>query len=156
MKIIEWAGGPDHEGVKIINAACNKAVKYFHIKIKPKCNISLLPWKKNQYRTLNDNIYRFKDRSKFCSIEARICSPGEIPNLLEGWTDFNLKIIFMRNDPTDVFGENSNFVTVLQHELFHIMSFDTGYYKQHSAAEEELLASNFVESIKLLPAVTGI
>jgi hypothetical protein len=160
VNVVEWVGPQTTQAIQIIDSTCNLVANNFYQfvaeegyaaiqVVKPSYRISLLLWDEfSGYRGLNDNTYRFVERPRFCSIEAKVCHDNEEPLQLVGWSDKQLRIIFVRNDVTDLFGINPKFTAILAHELFHSLSFDSGSYNQHqNIAIEEILARKFTEKL---------
>lgn len=155
VNIVEWRGSePTDQALRLINLTCNTVVDNFYPFVQragfsapkhilPSYSLSLLPLN-YRYRSLNDNSYRFRDRPKFCSATAEVCRNGETPLPLVGWTDWDHQITFVRNDPI-VYGQvNSKFQALLAHELFHVLSFESGVFNKHgSIIIEENLARKF-------------
>jgi hypothetical protein len=160
VTIVEWDGAKSQQAVQVMDSVCNIVANHFYQfvaqegysatkVVNPSYRISILPWDEfSGYRGLNDNTYRFVDRPKFCSASAGICGSDEAPLQLVGWSDIQLRIIFVRNDIMDLFGVNERFTAIFAHELFHSLSFDSGsYYKHQNMAIEELLARKFTDKL---------
>lgn len=186
LKIIEWRGSknkpetsPNKKSIEIINKLCKISLDIFISFLKSKnlsisgdfkyldnYTISLIPWDAfdsgswdgvpgngpgdgDDYRNLQDSKYRFKDRMKFYD------NQGNIMELL-GFTDRNIKSIYIRNDVLSNNNEiNLKFAEVFCHELFHAMSNSFGIYDNlgKNASErqgkDEILAKEFTKFLGL-------
>lgn len=149
VDIVEWQGVPSVQAIRVIDNTCNVMVDRFYPfvremgysasrRVAPSYSLSLLSTS-TSYRSLNDNYYRFRNRPLFCNKEGGRCRPGEQPLPLIGWTDRDIRAIFLMNST-----EASNFQALLAHELFHVLSFESGVFeKHHSPIIEENLARRF-------------
>lgn len=161
VRIMEWRGGQQFTSrhKALMNETCNLVVDEFYDfvndkgypaerQVNPSYDVSgLSPGL--HYRDLNDNYYRFQDRPTFCDINGRECSDNETPWILFGWTDKREQYVFIRSD-YDIsisVGERSLKV-IWAHELFHVMSWETGSFNQHGSKKlDEMLAHQFTKFI---------
>lgn len=112
--------------------------------------ISLLPFRGKvgrAYRNLNDRVFRFKARQKFC--QQLYCSANDSEVDLLGYTSFTNKIIFIRNDVLLDNKVNPSFQCDFAHEVFHSLSRSTGVQSQQKnwKVDDEELASKFAEEL---------
>lgn len=149
ISIVEWRGSvPTIGALRLINTTCNNVVDKFYPfareagfsatkYVTPTYSLALIP-SGYRYRSLNDNFYRFRNRPLFCNKYGQVCQTGEALHLV-GWTDHQHKIIFIGNNSLA-----PKFQTVLAHELFHVLSFESGVFEKHgSLIIEENLVRRF-------------
>jgi hypothetical protein len=166
--IIEWRGSQiSKDAIDIINYYCNLTIDNFYKftldrgynleKVSFNYNYSLMVWNPEkggkEYRNLNDTKFRFSSRPGYCDplgneiTYTGQCSNGQSPAPVDAWINYELKIIFMRNDPLINNSVNLIFAEVLVHETFHGLSKLTGLRNRLTIIQEEKLAREF--TIKL-------
>lgn len=114
----------------------------------PSWNVSLIPLDSN-YRSLNDNKFRFSNRPHYCSSTGRKCESNEAPLPVSGWTQWDIRYLFVRNDVIVNNSFNYDFDYFFVHELFHVFSYTTGVRNQeyNPAYTDEVLAKEFALEI---------
>jgi len=164
LKIVEWrptpgslhATSPNKKSISIINNICKLVFSEYinflekegfsrkvdYLNATKRSSACLMPADINDhgtdFRNLNDNIFRFKDR-RVHGVEY-----------FWGYYDYNLKTIFSTNDPIDINENiNNNFESVFAHELYHAISHYTGIYYEVGVEEEEAMAQRFTDYLGL-------
>lgn len=156
----EAAEGPSPSAVEVLAATCAIALDAFEAFVAREVpgdfavpaywslDVSLLPLGKEGpiARTLADHDGRFASRDK---------TPGahDRPVGIWGYTDFTSRFVFVRSDVLLADGSaNQTVLTVLAHELFHALSWQSGLHASHSAPRsvaDEALARRFTAALGL-------
>lgn len=155
-KIIEWRPAPSIEGIDLLNKTCLKIFKKYSEFLKSQkilydgnfdnfhLEISLIPIS-DEFRDLNDQFFRFRDRIKTYDDEGKV-------NKIWGYTDFKNKISFVRSDITTEKGNiNHKVLTIFAHEMYHALSHQLGVnakYHYNPKIDEEM-AQKFTVYLRL-------
>lgn len=156
VEIVEWRGRDEvgrQEEVADLDRICQRVVEKFPIFIKEKTDfklpedlsfsqlVSVIPGD-DGFRNLNDVEFRFSTRSGIEYDEN-----GEVMPIL-GYHQRATSFIYIYNLVRIKGKLNSQFRTVLAHELFHALSFKLGVFGQHTGnknEKEEEMAQQFTE-----------
>lgn len=168
IAIIEWKESLAYQNssqncslaIQTIQKTCVKAVKYFPIFVKKynfipdkqdySFTISLLPANIKRdgadKRNLNDIEGRFADRSKTYDDNGN-------PFPIWGYHQRAASHIYLRNDVLldDGITPNPGFLMVFTHELFHGMSYTSGFFDMHEDKDldDEMMADEFTVEMGL-------
>lgn len=146
IKIVEWRPAPSVKSTDLLNKTCLKIFSKYSGFLKSQkifydgnfdnfhLDISLIPVS-DEFRNLNDHIFRFRDRVKTYDNEGKV-------DKIWGYTDFRNKISFVRSDITTEKGQvNHKVLIVFAHEMYHALSNQLGIngkYHYNPKIDEEM------------------